>query len=130
MGPTLESTHTTLNCELRQSDGFANSGSRQEEPEQRVEKRLASKTAEQNLKLFDIKNRAAIKKKNAFKILIMKKTEPGGRAKSQQLRALAILAEDRRTGGPRRRFQLPHGASRPSLTPVPWLLTFFGLVHT
>lgn len=58
-----------------------------------MEKRLVSKTAEQNLKLFDIKNRAAIKKKNAFKILIMKKTEPGGRAMSQRLRALAILAE-------------------------------------
>lgn len=57
-----------------------------------MEKRLASKTAEQNLKLFDIKNRAAIKK-NAFKILIMKKTEPGGRARTQRLRALAILAE-------------------------------------
>lgn len=64
-----------------------------------MEKRLVSNTAEQNLKLFDIKNRAAIKK-NAFKILIMKKTEPGGRARTQRLRALAILAEDRRTGGP------------------------------
>lgn len=62
MGQALKSMCTTLNSELRQSDVFANSGSPQEEPRQCVEKRLVSKTAEQNLKLFGIKNRAAIKR--------------------------------------------------------------------
>lgn len=91
-----------------------------------MEKRLVSNTAEQNLKLFDIKNRAAIKKER-FQNINYEEDRTWGLSEDSAAKSPGYSC---RTRGPRRRFQLPHGASRPSLSPVPWLLTFFGLVHT